>query len=193
MEISLNICCVKRTIWASLVIQWLIIRLAMQGTLLPSRVQEDPTGLRSAEPMRHNSWTCPLDPSSCNCWAHTSQLLKLMCPRDCTPQQERLPQWEACTLQLEKAHPELQRPSTAKNIYFFFFKREHHVSEAIYWTWSSFDLMAVEVQKHMAIMIRTIVSFGDHEKAPPLTHTYFCVQAVFIMFSCLKHWVSGQG
>ena len=76
---------------------------------------------------------------------------------------------------------------------FFFFKREHHVSEAIYWTWSSFDLMAVEVQKHMAIMIRTIVSFGDHEKAPPLTHTYFCVQAVFIMFSCLKHWVSGQG
>ena len=122
MEISLNICCVKRTIWASLVIQWLIIRLAMQGTLLPSQVQEDPTGLRSAEPMRHNSWTCPLDPSSCNCWAHTSQLLKLMCPRDCTPQQERLPQWEACTLQLEKAHPELQRPSTAKNIYFFFLR-----------------------------------------------------------------------
>ena len=39
----------KENSWASLVVQWLRIRLAMQGTLIQSLVQEDPTCLGDEE------------------------------------------------------------------------------------------------------------------------------------------------
>ena len=39
---------------ASLVVQWLRIRLPMQGTRARALVQEDPTGLRATKPVRHN-------------------------------------------------------------------------------------------------------------------------------------------
>ena len=39
---------------ASLVVQWLRIRLPMQGTRVQSLVQEDPMCQGTAEPMRHN-------------------------------------------------------------------------------------------------------------------------------------------
>ena len=42
-------------------------------------------------------------------------------PTACAPQQEKPPQWEACTPQLEKARMQQQRPSTAKkyrNVFF---------------------------------------------------------------------------
>lgn len=61
--------------------------------------------------------------------------------------------------------------------------------------WWSSDLVGVGgmLGEHILIMIRTIVSFGGNEKAPPLTYTYSCVQTIFIIFSCSKHEFSGQG
>ena len=40
-------------------------------------------------------------------------------PKACAPQQEKPPQWEACSPQLEKARTQQQRPNTAKNKYIF--------------------------------------------------------------------------
>ena len=40
----------------SLVIQWLRIRLAMQGTRVPSLVWEDSTCRGAAKPVHHNCW-----------------------------------------------------------------------------------------------------------------------------------------
>ena len=63
----------------SLVAQWLRIRLPMQGTWVWALIREDPTCRRAAKPMRHNYWTCSLEPVSHNCWAHMPQLLKPAC------------------------------------------------------------------------------------------------------------------
>ena len=49
---------------ASLVAQWLRIRLPMQGTRVRALVREDPTCRGATKPMRHNYW------------AHVPQLLK---------------------------------------------------------------------------------------------------------------------
>ena len=40
--------------WASLVVQWLRIRLPMQGTRIQALVQEDPTCHGATKPMHHN-------------------------------------------------------------------------------------------------------------------------------------------
>ena len=40
--------------WASLVAQWLRIRLPMQGTCVRSLVQEDPTCCGATKPVHHN-------------------------------------------------------------------------------------------------------------------------------------------
>ena len=40
--------------WTSLVVQWLRIRLPMQGTQVGSLVQEDSTCRRATKPVRHN-------------------------------------------------------------------------------------------------------------------------------------------
>ena len=75
---------------ASLVAQWLRIRLPVQGTRVRSLVWEDPTCRRATKPMRHNYW------------AHAPQLLSLRAattepcmPRARALQQEKPPQWEA--------------------------------------------------------------------------------------------------
>ena len=58
------------------------IHLPMQGTWVPSLIQEDPTHHWAAKPMRHNYWACVL------------QLLKLTgLDRACAP--ERPLRWEA--------------------------------------------------------------------------------------------------
>ena len=44
----------KKLCGASLVMQWLRIRLPMQGTWVRSLVREDPTCLRATKAMRHN-------------------------------------------------------------------------------------------------------------------------------------------
>ena len=64
---------------ASLVAQWLGIRLPMQGTWVRSLVQEDPTCHGATKPVRHNYWACALEPTSHNSWAYVPQLLKPAC------------------------------------------------------------------------------------------------------------------
>ena len=43
-------------------------------------------------------WACALEPKSRNYWAHVLQLLKPGCPKAQALQEEKSPQWEACTL-----------------------------------------------------------------------------------------------
>ena len=61
---------------ASLVAQWLRIRLPMQGTQVRALVREDPTCRGATKPVRHNYWACALEPASHNYWAHVPQLQK---------------------------------------------------------------------------------------------------------------------
>ena len=61
---------------ASLVAQWLRIRLPMQGTRVRALVGEDPTCCGPTKPVCHNYWACALEPVSHNYWAHEPQLLK---------------------------------------------------------------------------------------------------------------------
>ena len=60
----------------SLVVQWLRIRLPMQGTWVRDLVREDPTCRGATKPMHHNYWACALEPASHNYWASVPQLLK---------------------------------------------------------------------------------------------------------------------
>ena len=61
---------------ASLVAQWLRIRLPMQGSRVRALVQEDPTYHGATKPMGHNYWVCALEPTSHNYCARVPQLLK---------------------------------------------------------------------------------------------------------------------
>ena len=61
---------------ASLVAQWLRIRLPTQGTRVRALVREDPTCCGATKPMCHNYWACTLEPASHNYWARVPQLLK---------------------------------------------------------------------------------------------------------------------
>ena len=54
---------------ASLVIQWLRIHLEMQGTLVPSLVQEDPTSCGATERVCHNYWASTLEPEAHSYWS----------------------------------------------------------------------------------------------------------------------------
>ena len=79
----------------SLVVQWLRIRLPMQGTRVWALVREDPTCRRATKPVCHNYWACALEPASPNYWACEPQLLK---PVHLEPElcnKEKPPQWEA--------------------------------------------------------------------------------------------------
>ena len=73
---------------ASLVAQWLRIRLPMQETRVQALVWEDPTCRGATKPMHRNYWTCVLEPASHNYWACVPQLLK-PAPRARVPKQER--------------------------------------------------------------------------------------------------------
>ena len=52
------------------------ICLAMQGTLVLSLVQEDPTCHGATRPVCHNYWASALEPTSHGDWGDTPQLLK---------------------------------------------------------------------------------------------------------------------
>ena len=52
--------------WASLVAQWLRIRLPVQETQVRALVWEDPTCHGAARPVRHNYCACALEPASHN-------------------------------------------------------------------------------------------------------------------------------
>ena len=62
----------------SLVVQWLRIRLPMQGSRVQALVRQDPTCRGATKPVRHNYWACTLEPTSHNYWACMLQLLKPM-------------------------------------------------------------------------------------------------------------------
>ena len=51
---------------ASLVAQWLRIRLPMQGTRVRALIREDPTCRGATKPMRHNYRACALEPARHN-------------------------------------------------------------------------------------------------------------------------------
>ena len=51
---------------ASLVVQWVTILLAVQGTWVPSLTREDPTCRRATEPLRHHYGACCSYSSPCN-------------------------------------------------------------------------------------------------------------------------------
>ena len=89
----------KKHVRASLVVQWLRICLAMQGTLVWSLVWEDSCCREANKPVCHNYWV------------RVGQLLMLALPGARTPQLESsshsAPTRESCTQQ--------QRPSTARN------------------------------------------------------------------------------
>ena len=59
----------KKECWASLVAQWLRVRLPMQGTRVRALVQEDPPCRGATKPVRHNYWACTLEPASLNYWS----------------------------------------------------------------------------------------------------------------------------
>ena len=82
---------------ASLVAQWLRICLPTQGTRVRSLVWEAPTCRRATKPVRHNYWACALEPASHNYWRPRATTTEACTPRACAPQQEKPPQWEACT------------------------------------------------------------------------------------------------
>ena len=69
----------KKQTGASLVVQWLRIRLSVQGTWVPALVWENSTCRGATKPMRHNYWAYALEPVSHNYWAHMPQLLKPTC------------------------------------------------------------------------------------------------------------------
>ena len=80
---------------ASLVAQWLRIRLPMQGTQVCALVREDPTCRRATKPVCHNYWACALEPASHNYWSPRATTTEARAPRAPAPQQEKPPQWEA--------------------------------------------------------------------------------------------------
>ena len=86
----------------SVAVQRLRIHLPMQGTQIPSVVQEDPTWLAAAKPVYHNYWACTPEP------VHQEE----------PPQREaRTPQPESspCSPQWEKAQAQQWRCRAAKN------------------------------------------------------------------------------
>ena len=85
----------KKRLRASLVAQWLRIRLPMQGTRVRAPVREGLTCCGATKPMHHNYWACALEPASHNCWSPRATTTEARAPRVCAPQQEKPPQWEA--------------------------------------------------------------------------------------------------
>ena len=88
---------------ASLVAQWLRIRLPMRGTRVRALVWEDPTCRGATGPVSHNYWAC----ASGAC-APQREAATVRGPRTAMKSGPRLPQ-------LEKALTQKRRPNTAKN------------------------------------------------------------------------------
>ena len=88
---------------ASLVAQWSRICLPVRETWVQALIWEALTCHRANNPVHHNYRACVLGPVSHNYCAHVPQLRKPEDPRACTLQQEKPPQWEAHTSQLESS------------------------------------------------------------------------------------------
>ena len=95
--------------WASLVRQWLRIRLPMQGTWVRALVREDSTCHGATKPVHHNYWACVpqlLKPASLR--SATREATAMRSPRTATKSSPYSPQ-------LEKARTQQRRPNAAKN------------------------------------------------------------------------------
>ena len=89
---------------ASLVAQWLRIRLPMQGTRVQALVRKDPTCRGPTKPTSHNYWSpCAWSPCSA-----TREAAAMRSPHTTTKSSPRSPQ-------LEKDCTQQWRPNTAKN------------------------------------------------------------------------------
>ena len=84
----------KTGLRASLVAQWLRIRLSMQGTRVRALVREDPTCRGATKPVRHNYWACTLEPAS-HYWSPRATTTEALVPRARALPQEKPQQWEA--------------------------------------------------------------------------------------------------
>ena len=109
---------------ASLVAQWLRIRLPMQETQVRSLVREDPTCHGATEPMSHNYWACTLEPVSHNYRACMLQLLKPVClePVLCNKRSHHSEkpmhsneEWPPLAASRENSQKQQWRPKAAKN------------------------------------------------------------------------------
>ena len=69
---------IKKWAGASLVAWWLGVCLPVRGARVQALVREDPTCCGAAGPVHHGCWACALEPASCSCWAHVTQLLRPM-------------------------------------------------------------------------------------------------------------------
>ena len=130
----------------------------MQETQVRSLVQEDPACCRAAEPTRHNSWACALEPGSCNYGAQAPWLLKPARPGACALQQEKPPHWEARTAQLEKhlhSNQDPALPNTNKIIKDKFppFKK--------YWFWRPKPLLCSDFCIYLQILTNPSYHFMD--------------------------------
>ena len=105
-----------------LVVQWLRIHLAMQGTLIWSLVWEDPTYLRATEPVSYNYQACALEPLSCNHGAHHPSL--------CSATTEAM-RWEA--LHRNQRKPMCSKKDPAQSRINKYFKK--NVNKDITETW----------------------------------------------------------
>ena len=68
----------KVMVGASLVAQWLRLRLPMQGTRVRALAREDPTCRGEARSVHNNYWAWALELMCHSCWARVPQLLKPM-------------------------------------------------------------------------------------------------------------------
>ena len=101
---------------ASLMAQWLRIRLPMQGTRVRALVREDPTCRGATKPVCHNYWACTVEPSCCNYWARVPQLLKRVCLEPVLCNREATAMKSPCTS--TKSSPrslQLERKPTCSN------------------------------------------------------------------------------
>ena len=110
--------------------QWLRIRLPKQGTRVRSLVPEGPTCCGATKPVHHNCWACALQPVSHSYWSPcsaTREATAMSSP--CTATKS-----SPCSLQLEKACTQQQRPNAAKfflkNTYIYPLKK-HHANQVL--------------------------------------------------------------
>ena len=101
---------------ASLMAQWLRIRLPMQGTWVQALVQEDPTCHGATKPVHHNYWTCTLEPMSHNYWSLHAESLCSATRENTTMRSLRTTMKSSPrSPQVEKARAQQWRHGAAKN------------------------------------------------------------------------------
>ena len=106
----------RKACGTSLVVQWLRIRLPMQGTQVRALVWEDPTCHGATKPVRHNYWAWALEPTSHNYWSPHAYSLCSATREATIMRSTRTPmKGSPCSPQLEKASAQQWRPNAAKN------------------------------------------------------------------------------